>query len=157
MIKKLLVALLVLIPTLCFGNLGDTRQFIQEQLGSPAVEYSFSQRTKMCKYLFPDEETVVVVVFLNDKSVVETFFSKYDREVTQEGLSGVLKRYSEKWYPFPIDGNCRCVISENDEFRVCYGEIPGSAVTHGITVLTVASRPALDDMDNKFKFNGSRL
>lgn len=157
MIKKLLLTLLF-IPTLAFANLGDTREKIESMdYGHPFKDYVYSTKTTSATYLDPDGETAVVILYFNNKSVGETYFSREGREFSSEYIREVVGRYSQNWTPFDVeDTHCRCIKSYNSGYyRICYGPVAGTPVQFGLTVICTDAREALEDVPVKAPYKAS--
>lgn len=161
MIKTLLLSLL-LVPTLCFAKLGDTREENEYKYGSPVSVQVYSAQTQMARYLDPDGDTLVVVVYYVQRSVAETYFSKTNKPFSISYMQAILALYSQDWVPFKIeDSYCRCVKSEDTGFfRVCYGPLENSTVKYALTVIDAYAEKALIDIGPVTpykKSNGLRL
>ncbi len=128
--KKWLL-LLLLVPTLCLANIGETKeQLHQRYCRYPSQTRTYNHRASLCVYT--DGELYIIVGLLDGKSVVETLFDKDGGPVKTKRLEDLLGAYGNKWYPIPDSGNSKTVENPEKTITVSYGDL---SISGDVTVI----------------------
>jgi hypothetical protein len=144
---KKLLALLLLIPTLCFARIGDSEQTLTQNFGQAIRVTTFTNRAQLLTFHWG--KLFAVVGMLDGRSVIESYFSSDGSGPKTQELEELLASYGEKWIPVKDEPNVKSVVNEQRTVIISMGPAVGKGVQLDcvVTIQSMLTEGLLQEME----------